>query len=132
MGHFSINKGSCRTKMSAIDAALDAVAVVFLLAAMVYSMRLIQLTANAEIVALSKPKTVFRYMAFAFTSLLLSPLMGLISDVWHPLPLISQVQDILLILTAFFSTVAIFTALYFYRAAPDKTRPLQKSPEISN
>jgi hypothetical protein len=119
--------------MSAIDAALEMVAVVFLLAAMVYCMKLIQLTANAEIVALSKPKTVFRYMSFAFASLLLSPLMGLISDIVHPLPLINQVQDVLLIFTAFFSTCAIYTALYFYRNAPEKARPPSKaSPEITN
>lgn len=116
--------------MSAIDAALEMVAIVFLLAAMVYSFKLIQLTASAEIVALSKPKTVFRYMSFAFASLLLSPLMGLISDIVHPLPLLAQVQDILLILTAFFSTVAIYTALYFYRAAPDKPRSTERKPEI--
>lgn len=115
--------------MTAIDAALEMVAVVFLLAAMVYSMKLIQLTANAEIVALSKPKTVFRYMSFAFASLLLSPIMGLISDLWRPLPLINDVKDILLILTAFFSTVAIYTALYFYRNAPDKPRPQTRDEE---
>jgi hypothetical protein len=92
--------------MSAIDAALEMVAVVFLLAAMAYVMKLIQLTANAEIVALSKPKTVFRYMSFAFAALLLSPLMGLV-----------------------FSTVAIYTALYFYRQAPEKSRPTVKNAE---
>jgi len=118
--------------LTAIDAALEMVAVVFLLAAMVYAMRLIQLTANAEIVALSKPKIVFRYMAFAFTSLLLSPLLGLISEVWHTLPLINEVQDMLLILTAFFSTVAIYTALYFYRAAPEKALPVSRKSEIPN
>ncbi len=107
------------------------VAVVFLLAAMVYSMKLIQLTANAEIVALSKPKTVFRYMSFAFASLLLSPLLGLISNIWHTLPLIGEVQDLLLILTAFFSTVAIYMALYFYRTAPQKSQASAK-PEITN
>jgi hypothetical protein len=118
--------------LSAIDAALQMVAVVFLLAAMVYCMKLIQLTADAEIVALSKPKTVFRYMSFAFASLLLSPLMGLVSDIWHTLPLIGEVQDILLILTAFFSTVAIYTALYFYRAAPTKSRSTVQQEEIPN
>ncbi len=115
--------------MSAVDAALEMVAVVFLLAAMVYSMKLIQLTANAEIVALSKPKTVFRYMSFAFAALLLSPILGLISQVWHTLPLVNEARDLLLILTAFFSTVAIYTALYFYRSAPEKARP---TPEITN
>ncbi len=115
--------------MAAIDAALEMVAVVFLLAAMVYCMKLIGLTANAEIVALNKPKTVFRYMSFAFASLLLSPILGLISQVWRPLPLLNDVRDILLILTAFFSTVAIYTALYFYRAAPEKSK---QTPEIRN
>jgi hypothetical protein len=115
--------------MSAIDAALEMVAVVFLLAAMVYSMKLIGLTANAEIVALSKPKTVFRYMSFAFASLLLSPVLGLVSQVWRPLPFIGDVRDLLLILTAFFSTVAIYSALYFYRAAPEKAKT---APEITN
>jgi hypothetical protein len=115
--------------MSAIDAALEMVAVVFLLAAMVYVMKLIQLTANAEIVALSKPKTVFRYMSFAFAALLLSPLMGLVSDIWHTLPLINEVKDVLLILTSLFSTVAIYTALYFYRQAPEKSRPTVKNAE---
>jgi hypothetical protein len=118
--------------LSAIDAALEMVAAVFLLAAMVYSMRLIQLTANAEIVAISKPKTVFRYMAFAFTSLLLSPLLGLVSAVWHTLPLINEVQDVLLIFTAFFSAVAIYTALYFYRASPDKAHQASRQSEIPN
>ncbi|HYB03406.1 MAG TPA: hypothetical protein VED17_03015 [Nitrososphaerales archaeon] len=115
--------------MSAIDAALEMVAVVFLLAAMVYSMKLIQLTANAEIVALSKPKTVFRYMSFAFAALLLSPILGLISQVWRTLPLVNEARDVLLILTAFFSTVAIYTALYFYRSAPEKMRSVA---EITN
>ena len=118
--------------MSAIDAALQMVAVVFLLAAMVYCMKLIGLTADAEIVALSKPKSVFRYMSFAFASLLLSPLMGLVSDLWRTLPLIQDVQDVLLILTAFFSTLAIYTALYFYRSAPEKAQPVAKAPEIEN
>jgi hypothetical protein len=119
--------------LTAIDAALEMVAIVFLLAAMVYSMKLIQLTADAEIVALSKPKTVFRYMSFAFAALLLSPVMGLLSDVWRPLPLINEVKDILLILTAFFSTVAIYTALYFYRSAPEKSASSSKNtPEIPN
>jgi len=119
--------------MSAIDAALEMVAVVFLLAAMVYSMKLIGLTANAEIVALSKPKTVFRYLSFAFASLLLSPIMGLVSDIWRPLPLINEVKDVLLILTAFFSTLAIYTALYFYRSSPEKNQQERKvTAEISN
>jgi hypothetical protein len=118
--------------MTAIDAALQMVAVVFLLAAMVYCMKLIGLTADAEIVALSKPKSVFRYMSFAFASLLLSPLMGLVSDLWHTLPLIQDVQDVLLILTAFFSTLAIYTALYFYRSAPEKSQSAAKAPEIEN
>jgi hypothetical protein len=116
--------------MTAIDAALEMVAIVFLLAAMVYSMKLIQLTANAEIVALHKPKQVFRYMSFAFASLLLSPIMGFISDVWHPLPLIGEVKDVLLIFTAFFSTVAIYTALYFYRSAPERPQSQEKKAEI--
>lgn len=115
--------------MTAIDAALEMVAIVFLLAAMVYSMKLIGLTADAEIVALSKPKTVFRFMTFAFASLLLSPIMGLISDVWRPLPLINEVKDILLILTAFFSTMAIYTALYFYRSAPEKKSRAKEEKE---
>src|SRR5580704_17687240 len=106
--------------MSAFDSSLEMVAIVFLLAAMTYSMKLIQLTANAEIVAISKPKTVFRLMSFAFASLLLSPIMGLISDIWHTLPLINEVQNVLLISTAFFSTMAIYSALYFYRTPPEK------------
>jgi len=118
--------------VSAIDAALQMVAVVFLLAAMTYSMKLIGLTANAEIVALSKPKLVFRYMSFAFASLMLSPILGLVSDIWRPLPLLQDVQDFLLIMTAFFSTVAIYTALYFYRSAPEKRKSVEKSPEIEN
>jgi hypothetical protein len=117
--------------MTAIDAALEMVAVVFLLAAMIYSMKLIQLTANAEIVAISKPKTVFRLMSFAFASLLLSPLMGLVSDLWRTLPLIGEVQNFLLILTAFFSTTAIYSALYFYRTSPEKAQTSIK-PELTN
>jgi hypothetical protein len=117
--------------MTAIDAALEMVAVVFLLAAMVYSMKLIQLTANAEIVAISKPKTVFRLMSFAFASLLLSPIFGLVSTLWRTLPLVSEVQDILLILTAFFSTTAIYSALYFYRTAPEKAQASIKT-ELTN
>jgi|SRR5579862_736340 len=117
--------------MTAIDAALEMVAVVFLLAAMVYSMKLIQLTANAEIVAISKPKTVFRLLSFAFASLLLSPIFGLVSDLWRTLPLVGEVQDILLILTAFFSTTAIYYALYFYRTAPEKAQASLK-PELTN
>ena len=108
--------------MSAIDSSLEVVAIVFLLAAMTYSMKLIQLTANAQIVAISKPKTVFRLMSFAFASLLMSPLFGLVSDLWRTLPFVHEVQDILLILTAFFSTTAIYTALYFYRTPPEKTK----------
>ncbi len=99
---------------------------VFLLAAMAYSLKLIQLTANAQIVAISKPKTVFRLMSFAFASLLLSPVFGLVSDLWRALPLVHEVQDILLILTAFFSTTAIYTALYFYRTPPDKAKSPSK------
>ncbi|MFI5421762.1 MAG: hypothetical protein ACHQ1H_12405 [Nitrososphaerales archaeon] len=117
--------------MSAIDSSLEVVAVVFLLAAMAYSMKLIQLTANAQIVAISKPKTVFRLMTFAFASLLLSPIFGLVSDLWRTLPLIHEVQDILLILTAFFSTTAIYTALYFYRTPPEKAKSPAKL-EITN
>ena len=117
--------------MSAIDSSLEVVAVVFLLAAMTYSLKLIQLTGNAQIVAISKPKTVFRLMSFAFASLLLSPVFGLVSSLWHPLPLVNEVQDILLILTAFFSTTAIYTALYFYRTPPDKAKSPSKL-EIKN
>lgn len=116
--------------MLAIDAALQMVAVVFLLAAMVYSMRLIQLTDKAQIVALSKPRTVFRLMSFAFASLLLSPLMGLVSDLYHTLPLLGEVQDVLLILTAFFSTLAIYTSLYFYRTSPEKDQ-VSSNPKLS-
>jgi hypothetical protein len=108
--------------MSAFDSSLEMVAIVFLLAAMAYSLKLIQLTANAQIVAISKPKTVFRLMSFAFASLLLSPLFGLVSNLWHTLPFVNEVQDILLILTAFFSTTAIYTALYFYRTPPEKAK----------
>ncbi|MDA4130293.1 MAG: hypothetical protein OK457_05945 [Thaumarchaeota archaeon] len=117
--------------MSAIDSSLEVVAVVFLLAAMAYSLRLIQLTANAQIVAISKPKTVFRLMSFAFASLLLSPIFGLISDLWRTLPLVHEVQNLLLILTAFFSTTAIYTALYFYRTPPEKAKTAPKI-EMSN
>jgi hypothetical protein len=117
--------------LSAIDSSLEVVAVVFLLAAMAYSMKLIQLTANAQIVAISKPKTVFRLMSFAFASLLMSPVFGLVSDLWRTLPLVHEVQDILLILTAFFSTTAIYTALYFYRTPPEKAKSPAKL-EITN
>jgi hypothetical protein len=113
--------------MLALDASLEVVAVVFLLAAMTYAMRLIQLTEKAEIVALSKPRTVFRFMTFAFASLLLSPLMGLVSDLYKPLPLLGEVQDVLLIFTAFFSTMAIYTALYFYRTTPEKMQQPAKA-----
>ena len=98
---------------------------------MAYSLKLIQLTANAQIVAISKPKTVFRLMSFGFASLLLSPLFGLVSDLWKTLPYVHEVQDILLILTAFFSTTAIYTALYFYRTPPDKAK-IPSKPEIRN
>ena len=117
--------------MAAIDSALEMVAIVFTLAAMVYSLKLIQLTANAQIVAISKPKTVFRFMSFAFASLLLSPIFGFVSDTWKTLPLVHEVQDILLILTAFFSTTAIYTALYFYRTPPEKAK-IPSKPEITN
>lgn len=106
--------------MLAIDAALEVVAVIFLLAAFVYAMKLLQLTANAEIVALSKPRTVFRLMAFAFASLLLSPILSLWSEFYRTLPLLGEVQNILEILTALFSVMALYTALFFYRTSPSK------------
>ena len=106
--------------MLALDASLEAVAVIFLLAAFVYSMRLLQLTADAEIVALSKPKQVFRLMAFAFASLLISPILSLWSEFYRPLPLLGEVQTILEILTALFAVTALYTALFFYRTSPRK------------
>ena len=116
--------------MNAIDAALEMVAVVFLVAAMLYSMKLLQLTKDAKIVALSKPKTVFRLMAGAFATLLLSPLLGLLSDFVKPVPLINEIQLILVILTAFFSVTAIYTALYFYRTSPPvKSQPIEAAAE---
>ncbi|MGI0091200.1 MAG: hypothetical protein ACREBS_05780 [Nitrososphaerales archaeon] len=107
--------------MNAIDASLETVSVVFLLAAMLYSAKLLQLTKDAQIVALSKPKTVFRMMALAFAFLLLSPLLGLVSD-FYQIRYVAEVQLCLIILTGFFGVMAIYTALYFYRTSPERAR----------
>ncbi len=107
--------------MNAIDASLEAVSIVFLLAAMLYSMKLLQLTKDAQIIALSKPKTVFRFMAAAFAFLLLSPLLGLVSE-FYRIAYLEEIQLVMIILTAFFGVMAIYTALYFYRTSPERAR----------
>ena len=119
--------------MLAFDASLEMVAVVFLLAAFVYSMRLLQLTANAEIVALSRPRTVFRLMAFGFASLLMFPILSLWSEFFHALPFLVEVQNLLVIFAALFSVSALYTALYFYRTTPEKAQTREsRSPSIQN
>jgi hypothetical protein len=107
--------------LNPLDASLEAVAIVFLLAAMLYSAKLLQLTKDAQIIALSRPKAVFRLMATAFAFLLLSPLLGLVSS-FYRIVYLDEIQLVMVILTAFFGVMAIYTALYFYRTSPEKAR----------
>ncbi len=107
--------------LNAIDASLEAVSVVFFLAAMLYSTKLLQLTKDAKIIALGKPKTVFRLLAAAFAFLLLSPLFGLVSQ-FYPIAYISEIQLVLIILTGFSGVMAIYTALYYYRTPPERAK----------
>lgn len=95
---------------------------VFLIAAMIYSARLLQLTKDAQIVALSKPKTVFRLMTLEFAFLLISPALALVSNLILPIPYTYEIQNLLVIFTAFSGVTAIYTALYFYRTSPDRVQ----------
>ena len=106
--------------LTPLDSAFDAVAVVFLLAAMIYAYRLLSMTRDAEIVALSRPRAVFRLILAAFILLFFSPFLSLVSEILYPIPQLDPIQHLLIIGTALLSVVAIYTAVYFYRTPASK------------
>ncbi|HZW56093.1 MAG TPA: hypothetical protein VFF30_07380 [Nitrososphaerales archaeon] len=108
--------------MTPLDAAFDAVAIVFLLATMLYAYRLVSMTKDAEIVALSQPRTVFRLILVAFIFLFFLPFLSLINEILYPVPYLDPIQHLLVIGTAFLSVVAIYTAVYFYRTSTRKVQ----------
>ncbi len=105
----------------AIDAALEAIAVVFLLAAMVYSFRLAGLAKNARILALAKPQEVFRWFIVAFVLLLLSQLLPMVNSLLFAIPYADELSHVLIIATAFAGVVGMYLALYYYRTASQKS-----------
>ncbi|MCL4518313.1 MAG: hypothetical protein M1587_03860 [Thaumarchaeota archaeon] len=113
--------------MTAIDSALEAVATVILLGTAMSAYKMARHTGDAKIVAISSPRLVTRFMAAAFVSLFLSSLLGLVSDLFFRIPHIVAVQDLLVISTAIFGVIAVRTALYFYRSAPESLRTSPKS-----
>lgn len=112
----------------ALDAAFEAVAVVFLLAAMVYSFRLAGLARNARILALANPQAVFRWLIVAFVLLLLSQLLPLANSLLVVIPYADELGHALIIATAFAAVVGMYLALYYYRTSSRKASP--KAGEI--
>ncbi|MGI0079240.1 MAG: hypothetical protein ACRECH_06415 [Nitrososphaerales archaeon] len=107
----------------AIDTAFEAVAVVFLIATMVYSFRLAGLTRNAKILALANPQAVFRSFIVAFVLLLLSQLLPMVSSLFVSVPYADELSHVLIIATAFAGVVGMYFALYYYRTASRKGAP---------
>jgi hypothetical protein len=104
----------------AIIAALEMVAVVFLLASVFFVVKMLNITKGAEIVAINKPKTVMRLLAATFIVLFFSSFFGLLNGLLFAVPYLVEIQQVMVILAGLFGVVAIYTAVYFYRTSPTK------------
>ncbi len=113
--------------MNALDLALEAAATVILLGTVYSAFAMTRTTKNVEIVAVSKPQIVSKFLALAFSTLFLSSLLGLVSDLLVPIPHIVAVQESLVIATALCSVFAVRTALYLYRVSSDQLKSTLKS-----
>lgn len=119
--------------MNALNSSLEMVAVVFLIASVIYLLRMVGVTKDAKILAVHNPKMVILMLTASFSSLLLSSLAGLVNGLFIAVPYLSEIQLILIILTAFFSVVAIYNGLYFYRTSPEKVlSKIQKEAKSSD
>ncbi|MHB1908795.1 MAG: hypothetical protein ACYCQJ_07970 [Nitrososphaerales archaeon] len=107
--------------MSPVDSAFEAVAVVFLVAALLYSYKLSILTRNAEIVALNRPKTFFAFIFISFACLLLSQVLIFINETFETVPFAGIISRFLIIATSLSAVVGIYNALYYYRTPSSKT-----------
>lgn len=113
--------------MNALDLALEAVATVILLGTVYSAFAMTRMTKHVEIVAVSKPQIVSKFLAVAFSTLFFSSLLGLVSDLLVPIPHIVAVQELFVIATALCSVFAVRTALYLYRVSSDQLKSTLKS-----
>jgi hypothetical protein len=104
----------------AIDTAFEAIASVFLMAAMIYSYRLYGLTKSAKILALANPRGVFHWFVVAFILLFLSQIFPMLNSLVVAIPYADGIAHLLIIATAFSGVVAMYMALYYYRTAPKR------------
>jgi hypothetical protein len=104
----------------ALDSALEAVSVVFLLAAFLYSYRLSRLTKGAEIMALAKPRTFFSSILISFASLLAMELILLLDSLFLTIPYEEEIGRAFVIVTGFFAVFGLYNAVYYYRTSPRK------------
>jgi hypothetical protein len=104
----------------ALDVSFEAIAVVFLVATMMYSFRLASLAKDAKIVALAKPQAVFRWFILAFVLLLLSQAIPVASAIFLPIPYSDELSKVLIISTALAGVVGMHMALYYYRTGSRK------------
>lgn len=107
--------------MSPIDSAFEAAAVVFLIAALLYSYKLSILTKSAEIVALNRPKTFFALIFISFACLLLSQVLIFVNETFETVPFAGMISRFLIIATALSAVIGIYNALYYYRTPSRKT-----------
>jgi hypothetical protein len=106
--------------MNAIDPALEMVAVVFMVASVFFVVRMLDITKGAEIVAIHKPKTVMLLLGATFVALFFSSFFGLLNGLFFRVPYLAEIQQVMVILAGLFGVVAIYTAVYFYRTAPER------------
>jgi hypothetical protein len=101
----------------ALDTALEAVSVVFLLGAFLFSYRLSRLTKGAEIVALAKPKTFFAAILVSFASLFVMELANFENDLFLSIPSFEVVSRLLIVVAALSGVFGLYSAVFYYRTS---------------
>lgn len=104
----------------ALDTALEAVSVVFLLGAFLFSYRLSRLTRGAEIVALAKPKTFFAAILVSFASLFVMELLNFLNDLFLSDPTLEIVSRLLIVAAALSGVFGLYSAVFYYRTSSKK------------